>query len=100
MSPPRRTATPHRGWAHALLVLALLANLALSWHHYALAEHATQETCHVCLASSAPGHAPAALPTIPAEPLIQPTPTHSDSFTLPEARKGFHRARAPPSHLA
>lgn len=86
--------------ASALLVLALLANLALSWHHYALVEHQSQETCHVCLAGSAPGHAPPALPGIPAERLTQAEPTHSDSFALPEARKGFHLARAPPSHLA
>ncbi|MBM4229070.1 MAG: hypothetical protein FJ164_15250 [Gammaproteobacteria bacterium] len=100
MSLQRRKATPHRGWVHALLVLALLANLALTWHHYALAEHQAQETCHLCAAGSAPGHAPPALPGIPAVGLTQAAPTHTDSFTLPEALKGFHRARAPPSHPA
>jgi hypothetical protein len=94
------TARLHRGWASALLALVLLANLALTWHHYALAEHQSQETCHVCLSSSAPAHSAPAAPGVPADRLTQTEPGYADSFVAPESPKGFYLARAPPPHLA
>ncbi len=94
------SARPLRPWAGALLLLVLLGNLALTCHHYALAEHQSQETCHLCFASSAPGHSTPAAPGIPTDRPTQAEPDYTANFTLPEPRKGSNLARAPPSHPA